>query len=176
MAFSLAHYTLSVSRRSDGTLSAPTSRSLAAERVTLLVHRDPLLVEVGTSVWDVIERMRAARGEPALVVRDDRLAGIFTERDVLLKVLGRDVPPDAIVDSYMKPDPQSLTSAATLGQAAHIMDRGQFRNIPIVDDEGRPLANLRQQDILEYIAEAFPAEILNLPPRPHQRLEEPEGA
>ena len=120
--------------------------------------------------------MRAARGEPALVVRDDRLAGIFTERDVLLKVLGRDVPPDAIVDSYMKPDPQSLTSAATLGQAAHIMDRGQFRNVPIVDDEGRPLANLRQQDILDYIAEAFPAEILNLPPRPHQRLEEPEGA
>jgi hypothetical protein len=30
--------------------------------------------------------------------------------------------------------------------------------------------------MLEYVAEAFPEEILNLPPRPHQTIEEPEGA
>jgi len=165
-----------VTRSPDGTISPPTSRSLAAERVTLVVRRDPLLVEAGSNVWHVIDRKRAARGEPALIVREGRLVGIFTERDVLLKVLGREVPADEIVDTYMKPNPQTLTATATLGEAAHIMDRGQFRNVPIVDAEGQPVANLRQQDILEYIAEAFPAEILNLPPRPHQRLEEPEGA
>jgi len=172
----MAHYTLEVTRSPEGAIRAPTSRSLAAEKVTLLVRRDPLVMEAGSNVWEVIGRMRAARGEPALVVRDGRLAGIFTERDVLLKVLGRDVPADALVDAFMKPNPRSLTLAATLGEAAHIMDQGQFRNVPIVDGEGRPVANLRQQDILEYIAEAFPAEILNLPPRPHQRLEEAEGA
>jgi hypothetical protein len=35
---------------------------------------------------------------------------------------------------------------------------------------------LRSQDVLEYVAEAFPEEVLNLPPRPHQKMEEPEGA
>ncbi len=168
-------YTFGVSRTPEGTLATPT-RSLSSERVMLLARRDPLLVEAGTNVWSVIEHMRAARGEPALVVREGRLVGIFTERDVLLKVLGQEVPPDALVDAYMKAGPQTLTAEATLGEAALLMDRGQFRNLPIIDGEGRPLATLRQQDILAYIAEAFPAEILNLPPRPHQRLEEPEGA
>ena len=157
-------------------MTAPTARSLHAEKVTALAQREPLLVEAGTTVAAAIQRMRAARGEPALVVRDGRLEGIFTERDVLLKVLGHDVAPDAPVDAYMKPRPQTLTPEATLGEAAHLMDRGRFRHVPIVDADGRPVLTLRQQDILAYIAEAFPEEILNLPPRPHQRLEEPEGA
>ncbi|HEY7942026.1 MAG TPA: CBS domain-containing protein [Candidatus Limnocylindrales bacterium] len=160
----------------EGTMTAPTARSLHAEKVTALAQRAPLLVESGTTVAAAIQRMRAARGEPALVVRDGRLEGIFTERDVLLKVLGHDVASDAPVDAFMKPRPQTLTEDATLGDAAHLMDRGRFRHVPIVDPEGRPVLTLRQQDILAYIAEAFPEEILNLPPRPHQRLEEPEGA
>ena len=35
---------------------------------------------------------------------------------------------------------------------------------------------VRQQDILKYLAEAFPEELLNFPPRPHQRMKESEGA
>ena len=35
---------------------------------------------------------------------------------------------------------------------------------------------VRQQDLLKYLAEAFPEELLNLPPRPHQRMKESEGA
>jgi len=34
---------------------------------------------------------------------------------------------------------------------------------------------VRPQDILKYLAEAFPEELLNLPPRPHQQMEQPEG-
>jgi len=159
-----------------GAVGVPTARSLHAERVTALARREPLIIAAGTPVAAVIQRMRAARGEPALIVQDGRLVGIFTERDVLLRVLGQSVPGSAPVDDYMKRAPQTLTADATLGEAAHLMDRGRFRHVPIIDAGGRPLLTLRQQDILAYIAEAFPAEILNLPPRPHQRLEEPEGA
>jgi hypothetical protein len=35
---------------------------------------------------------------------------------------------------------------------------------------------VRQADIIKYLAESFPEELLNLPPRPHQRMKEPEGA
>jgi len=45
-----------------------------------------------------------------------------------------------------------------------------------LDETGAPTGLLRQQDIVEYVAEAFPQEILNLPPRPHQVMEEQEGA
>ncbi len=54
--------------------------------------------------------------------------------------------------------------------------RARTAILPLVDGAGNLVALLRQQDVLEFVAEAFPEEILNLPPRPHQLMEEPEGA
>jgi CBS-domain-containing membrane protein len=56
------------------------------------------------------------------------------------------------------------------------METGRYRNVPIVDDDGRILGIVRQVDILKYLAEAFPESLLNLPPRPHQTMKESEGA
>ena len=56
------------------------------------------------------------------------------------------------------------------------MATGVYRNVPIVDDDRRVVGIVRQVDILKYLAEAFPEELLNLPPRPHQRMKESEGA
>jgi hypothetical protein len=48
-------------------------------------------------------------------------------------------------------------------------------NIPIVDSEGKATAVLRAVDVIHFLAEAFPEQLLNLPPRPHQTLRKPEG-
>ena len=56
------------------------------------------------------------------------------------------------------------------------MKTGRYRNVPIVDAAGHLVGVVRQADIIKYIAEAFPQEVLNLPPRPHQQLEQAEGA
>ncbi len=56
------------------------------------------------------------------------------------------------------------------------MNVGGERNIPIVDDAGRAVAVLRTLDIIHFLGEAFPAQVLNLPPRPHQLIPEGEGA
>ena len=61
-------------------------------------------------------------------------------------------------------------------RSVHHHDSGHFRNMPLIDGSGQVVGMLRQQDLLEYVAEAFPQEILNLPPRPHQTMEAPEGA
>ena len=50
------------------------------------------------------------------------------------------------------------------------MQTGRYRNVPLVDDDGRLVGVVRQTDILKYLAESFPEELLNLPPRPHQRM------
>ena len=76
----------------------------------------------------------------------------------------------------MTASPGTLHAEATLVDAMRAMEQGHFRNVPLVDDAGSVIGMLRQQDLLEYVAEAFPQEILNLPPRPHQTMEEPEGA
>jgi CBS domain-containing protein len=76
----------------------------------------------------------------------------------------------------MTAQPDTLTPEDTVGEALALMDRGGYRHVPLTDAHGRPAGLLRQQDVLAYLAEAFPEEILNLPPRPHQRMEGPDGA
>lgn len=56
------------------------------------------------------------------------------------------------------------------------METGLYRNVPIVDDSGIVQGIVRPQDVLRYLAESFPEEVLNLPPRPHQKMKESEGA
>jgi CBS-domain-containing membrane protein len=76
----------------------------------------------------------------------------------------------------MTASPRTLDAESTLIDAMKAMEQGHFRNVPLVDLDGQLVGILRQLDLLEYVAEAFPEEILNLPPRPHQLMEEPEGA
>lgn len=119
--------------------------------------------------------MRANGGEPVLITNGTRLVGVLTERDVLLKVLGSDAPLDGPVDAVMTPQPDALSLESTVGEALEHMEHGGFRTVPLVDQVGAVEGLLRQQDILAYVAEAFPQEILNLPPRPHQVAKKPEG-
>jgi CBS domain-containing protein len=150
---------------------------LSEERVKVLSTRPPLTVESGTPLRQAIETMQAREGDCVLVLRDGRLAGILTERDVLTRVLGRADPDlDAPVDESMTADPRTLSPEASVREAMEQMEEGHFRNLPLVDDAGRLHGLLRQQDVLGYVAEAFPQEILNLPPRPHQQMDAPEGA
>ena len=56
------------------------------------------------------------------------------------------------------------------------MQTGRYRNVPVVDEDGVLVGVVRQADIIRYLAESFPEELLNLPPRPNQRIKQPEGA
>jgi CBS domain-containing protein len=156
-----------------GTVS---DRDLRSERVRVVMRREPIIVASGTSIGAGIAAIQAARADCLLVAAGDILAGILTERDILLKVVGREVDLEAPVDRFMTAGPDALTPEATMGEALALMDRGGYRHVPLVDDGGRIAGLLRQQDILAYVAEAFPESILNLPPRPHQRLQEQDGA
>jgi len=128
-----------------------------------------------TTLGEALAVMRERRGEALLVVDGARLLGILTERDVLRRVLGQNVDPSRPVSDFMTAQPATLDAGATLVEALLAMEAGGYRNLPLVED-GQVVGLLRQHDLLDYIAEAFPQEILNLPPRPHQLMEEPEGA
>jgi CBS domain-containing protein len=149
---------------------------LRTEKARVLARPEPRTVSAGASLGEALAQMRAQRGDAVLVLDGPRLAGILTERDVLTRVLGRGVDESRPVDEFMTASPGTLHAEATLIEAMQSMERGHFRNLPLIDDSGAVVGLLRQQDLLEYVAEAFPQEILNLPPRPHQLMEEPEGA
>lgn len=161
---------------SAGTTASTTKRDLRSERIRIVMRSRPLCAPSGTTLGEAIRLIQRARADCLLVLDGETLVGILTERDILAKVLGRSADLGAAVDSYMTESPDTLQADGTVGDALALMDRGGYRHVPIVDALGHVAGLLRQQDVLAYLAEAFPAEILNLPPRPHQRMEEPDGA
>jgi CBS domain-containing protein len=163
--------------KSLGNTTATVTRlELRNERARVLARPEPRTVQSGTSLDDALRQMQAGRGEAILVCDGRRLIGIVTERDVLNRVIGQATDGSRPVDEFMTREPDTLSADASLLEALTMMDKGGYRNLPLIDDDGALSGLLRQQDLLEYVAEAFPQEILNLPPRPHQLMDEPEGA
>ena len=153
-----------------------SGRDLRNERVRAVMRGAPLVIQSGGSLREGIEAIQAARADCVLIAEGEALVGILTERDLLFKVVGRDIDLAGPIDPFMTARPDAVADDASIGEALALMDRGGYRHVPIVDGAGRIRGLLRQQDVLAFIAEAFPESILNLPPRPHQRMEEPDGA
>ena len=164
--------TKSVGRTTDGM----TRLDLRNEKVRAVAEHEPVFVAPSASLDEALVQMRKGGGDALLVIDGGRLAGILTERDVLTRILGQSVDGSRPVSDFMTSDPNSLDADATLLEAMKAMESGHYRNLPLIDGSGQVVGMLSQQDLLEYVAEAFPQEILNLPPRPHQTMEAPEGA
>jgi len=152
--------------------------SLADEKLRVLARRDPLTVRPGTSLAECIARIRETGTGDSVFVTDanGRLRGVLTERDIFARLVGHQVDLDQPVESLMTEHPWTLHLDQPVRHAIDLMQTGRYRNVPLIDDEGALVGVIRPVDVLKYLAEAFPEELLNLPPRPHQRMTESEGA
>ena len=163
-------------KSASDTTAAIGRLELRTQKARVLARPDPATISPQTSLRDALEQMRAHGGDAILIKEQGRLAGILTERDVLTRVLGAGIDETQPVSSVMTANPNALSADSTLYDAMQAMESGHFRNVPLTEPDGTVVGLLRQQDVIEFIAEAFPQEILNLPPRPHQLMDEPEGA
>ncbi len=152
--------------------------NLVDESLKVLSRREPVTVSPGTSLAECLRSIqRTGTGDSVFVTEPDgRLVGILTERDIFGRVVGEDVDLAQPVERLMTTEFQSLGLDQTVRDALELMQTGRYRNVPLVDGAGTLAGVVRPQDVLKYLAEAFPEELLNLPPRPHQLMEEPEGA
>jgi CBS domain-containing protein len=153
--------------------------SLADEKLKVLSRRDPVTVRPGTSLAECVAAIqRSGTGDSVFVTTPDgRLAGVLTERDIFGRLVdpAADVDLNRPVETLMTTTPHTLSLEQSVRDAIDLMKTGRYRNLPMVDDEGLLVGVVRPQDVLKYLAEAFPEELLNLPPRPHQQMEQPEG-
>jgi CBS domain-containing protein len=136
----------------------------------------PVCIGRSSTVGEALAAVQQHGMGYVLIVEDGRPVGIMSEREVLMKIVARDVKYDESVEKFMSHNPETLTLKDRIAQAIQLMNEGGERNIPIVDAGGRAVAVLRTLDIIHFLAEAFPAQVMNLPPRPHQLIAEPEGA
>ena len=152
--------------------------ALTDERLRVLSRRQPVTVLPGTSLSECLRAIqRTGTGDSVFVCDPDgRLVGVLTERDIFGRIVGGTVDLTQPVESLMTREPRTLDLDQTIRDAIDLMQTGRYRNVPTVDDRGRLIGVIRQQDIIKYLAESFPEELLNLPPRPNQRMKESEGA
>ena len=97
--------------------------------------------------------MHEAEADCVLVTVDDRLVGIFTDRDAVVKAAGKRL--DAFhVRDFMTPDPVVLRHDDPIAIAINKMAVGGFRHIPIVED-GRPTGVVTARDVFHHLAETL---------------------
>lgn len=169
----------------DDTPQAPSGSfdaRLLHVRLTTLATRTPVVFRESDSATDAMREMQKQHRGCALVTEDgtmrSRLRGIFTERDVLLRIIDRGRHPSTIpLSEVMTAEPESLDDDARLAWALNLMSVGGFRHVPVTDTRGWPVAVVSVRDVVEFLVEAFPNEILNLPPDFGRRKDHPrDGA
>jgi CBS domain-containing protein len=133
--------------------------------VSALQARRPICVNPETRTLDAIRVMKEQRiGAVLVTADDDRLVGIFTERDALKKLVGTGVSLERPVRDVMTPEPCCLHQHDAILFALKLMHEGGFRHVPVVDDEGRPFAVVSVKDIVELVAQLFDREVMTAPP------------
>jgi CBS domain-containing protein len=121
------------------------------------------------TVAKAVELMRKKKVSAVMVVekkKTRRLAGIFTERDLVNRALLAKSWARAPVSKFMTPAPEALRPKDSVAYALNKMSVGRFRHVPLVDDAGKPVGMISIRDIADFIVELCPEEILNLPPEP----------
>jgi CBS domain-containing protein len=145
------------------------------DSVTLLETDDFFCVAADATLSEAIEQMKKDEGGCVIVCNaEGGLVGIFTERDLLNKIVGQEVDMNSPVSSWMSPAVETLTSDATIGDAVRLMDEKSYRNIPLVKD-GQLVGSISVFDVITYLAESYPKETMNLPPVTGQVMDTPEG-
>jgi CBS domain-containing protein len=154
---------------------------LLRERVTILPSRKPITFAGHDSVTEAVRAMKSEQRGAIAITEDGTpgspLVGIFTERDVLLRIVDRGKNPATLpLADVMTPDPDVIPLNATVAYALNKMSVGGFRHVPVVDDERRPATVISVRDIVTFLVDAFPREVLNLPVEGRPTAREREGA
>ncbi|HZO83366.1 MAG TPA: CBS domain-containing protein [Candidatus Binataceae bacterium] len=156
---------------------ADLESALVLETLSDVTTQQPLVVTFNSSLAETIAAMQDEMRSCALVVEFGRLVGIFTERDVLLRVAGHPIDLErTAVSEYMTRDPVTLPADSSVAFALSRMLSEGFRHIPLVDEHGQPIAVVSMRELVQYLSDFFNRDLLTLPPNGRSNFRNREGA
>ena len=124
--------------------------------------RNVFSVTSTTSVADAVAEMNRNRVGSVLIIDGGRLMGIFTERDVLRRVVGEGVDPRRTrVGEVMTPDVLTITPQATIEDTMVLFTEKRCRHLPVVES-GRIIGAISIGDVTRWMADAHRAEAESL--------------
>ena len=132
--------------------------------------REPIQVAADATVVSAVQLMNEHRTGCMLVQKDGKLVGIFTERDVLKRVVFRNESKTMLVEAVMTRNPETLQASSTIAFALNKMSVGGYRHIPIVDRGGKAVGIVSVRDLIDFLVDLFPDSVLNLPEDPDKAI------
>jgi CBS domain-containing protein len=128
-----------------------------ARSIGLLPPPDPIVVYETDSINKAVVHLQKEKHGAVLVVdRNDIVTGIFTERDAVLKVLGKDASfLEEPIANVMTKNPQSCQMTTTVAFALTMMSKGGYRHIPVVDEGNHPVGILTVKMIIDFLVQSI---------------------
>ena len=149
----------------------PLPRQLTADAL-----REPLealqlgpvvTLDESATVREAVDLLKRHHTSAIAITRNGRLSGIFTERDLVTRVIDPTRSwTDLAIAAHMTRNPECLRAHQEIWLVLNLMHNGGYRHVPVVDDHGRPTDIVSVRDVVSYLAAFFPEEVLNLPPDP----------
>jgi CBS domain-containing protein len=129
---------------------------LAEAQKTLEVSRE-------VSVMEAVRLMSRAQVGAIAVTADHRIVGVFTERDLMRRVVceGRD-PSSVCIEEVMTSPVETVSDETSVGEAAGIMRSRHIRHLAVVDEDGAFLGLVAQRYLLDDLLSALEVKVDSL--------------
>lgn len=150
--------------------------NLAQPAVQVLRMLEPVVMGPEGDVGGAIALLQGRSEGCVILTEHGKPVGVFTERDVLTKVVAKGLRPDTPITEVMTPAPTVVPEDCTVADVVKVMHQGGFRHLPMVDSSGRVRHVISVKRIVEFLVEHFPEAVFNLPPEPDQKQAVREGA
>ena len=158
------------------TVDDKITNSLNSSTLKQLHLEPPIEIPSDTPIFEAVDKMGDNGFGCILVAEGGKLVGIFTERDVLMKISISDVDESRSVDEFMTKDPDTLRVTHTISDAVKEMSSRGYRHLPIMDEENSKCVGiLTAKKIIKFVVEFIPEQVYNLPPSLDQSMLTPEG-
>ena len=145
----------------DLSLRPPASdveRGLLRDRIESLKPKTPISVGPDALIGEALDIMIKRGVGCLMVVEGDRLLGIFSERDAMMRLnVDAAKMADRPISEVMTVDPATLRSRDKIAFALHRMNVGGFRHVPILDNDDRLIGVISIRDILRYLTDRHAA-------------------
>ncbi len=155
--------------------SKPVEVLLREKKIYQIVNPKLVQAPPDISLENAVQLMQENKSGYIVIAKNKKVVGLFSENDVVLRILERDADWAKPISEFMAQNPPVLNIKDSVGSAIDLMGQSNFYHIPLVDDKNELVNVLSVRTLIRFLAEFYPTEVYNLPPKHDQIMATPEG-
>jgi len=110
-------------------------------------------LDKSVTVKDAAIEMTKLKIGMVIIAENKQILGVFSERDIMVKIVAEGLNPETTpIEKVMTKKVMTVEMDQQLVEAWKIMQRGNFRHLPVIDQNGDPVGILSVKDILNLLS------------------------